>query len=192
MYSELRVESAEACKDAFLGPNAPGSSLGDAVYVLIEHAPDDLFLVDFAPLVLLHDTLDAFNPTKEDEGMLEALILPEIYHLCIVGGLVIADSELEIIAILGSRDSLIRALIKDVLELLSHSNCVAPVETEPLSGLRRANDCSRVIYNNIRELRNLTFLVLVKVSFIELDSDASVLLQHHVDLTILKQSYVRP
>jgi hypothetical protein len=186
MYSKLRVERAEAGEDAFLGPNTPGSSLGDAVYVLIEHAPDDFFLVDFASFILLHNTLDAFNSTKEDQGMLEALILPEIYHLCIVGGLVIADSELEIIAILGSRDSLIGALIKDVLELLSHSNCVAPVETKPISRLRRANDCSRVIYTIIREQRNLTFLVLVKVSFIELDCDASVFLEHHVDLTILK------
>jgi hypothetical protein len=78
--SEFRVEVAQANHDTLFCTQASCAAFRNAVHVLIEHLAD-VFLADFAPLVLVNDTFDTFEATEEDKGMAEPLILVEIYHL---------------------------------------------------------------------------------------------------------------
>jgi hypothetical protein len=90
--SEFRVEVAQANHYALFCTQTSSAAFGDAVHVLIEHL-SDVFLADFAPLVLVNDTFDTLEATEEDKGMAEPLILVEIYHLCILGRLLIGDGQ---------------------------------------------------------------------------------------------------
>jgi hypothetical protein len=101
-------------------------------------------LADFAPLVLVNDTFDTFEATEEDKGMAEPLILVEIYHLCILGRLLVGDGQFKVITILGACHCGVWAFIEDILKLGGHPNCVAPVETQAVNWLLSADYGPRV------------------------------------------------
>ncbi len=141
--SEFRVEVAQANHDALFCTQTSCAAFWYAIYVLIEHLAD-VFLADFAPLILVNDTFDTLKATEEDEGMAEPLILVEIYHLRILGRLLVGDGKFQVIAIVGACHCSVWALIEDVFKLCGHSYCVAPVEPQAVNWLLSADYGPRV------------------------------------------------
>lgn len=105
--------------------------------------------------------------------MQEPLLLSEVYEVCRFS--LVTDSNLYVVLLLEW------ALLDNVFKFLSHSYCIAPVQTQVIKGFIGADDHPTVV-----------LYVLVEAMLIQFHSDSSILFKLYVDLTLLLQANVHP
>lgn len=101
-------------------------------------------MIDLGPLILINDTFNSFDSSKEYQCMLEALIFLEVDHFCVLGRLLITNGQLQVIAVLWSRYRLIRTFIKYILYFCCNTYSITPVKIQFILRLIRAHNCARV------------------------------------------------